>query len=224
MNVKALVEENNRKRELLTPENEAYYSDLLIYIRLKFRLSELHTEEILMELLDHLLEGQQIGKTGKDIFGDDLKGYADEIIEQLPKSKKRELFPFISGIVANIVGWLLIIRGFLFLVLSPFTAVNSTVYPVTVIVIAFVIATFVIVTIIYILKLIEGTLFKEKQSKWKEVMKAGLIGAIGMALILLTVKFLPKIGPSFEFSWWASLLTGAVILASIYVRKQMNKD
>ncbi|MDF1508461.1 DUF1129 family protein [Robertmurraya sp. DFI.2.37] len=223
MNVKALIEENNRKRELLTPENEAYYSDLLIYIRLKFRLSEQHTEEVLMELLDHLLEGQRIGKTGKDIFGDDLKGYADEIIEQLPKSKKRELFPFIGGIIANIIGWVLIIRGFLFLILSPFTEVNSTVYPVTVIVVAFVIAAFVTVTIMYIIKSIEGTLFKEKQSKWKEMIKVGLTGAIGMASILLIVKFLPKIGPSFEFSWWASLLTGFVILASIYVYKQMKK-
>lgn len=68
MNVDMLIEENNRKRELLTPENEKYYDDMLIYIRLQWRLSEQQSEEVLMEILDHLLHGQEEGKTAKDMF------------------------------------------------------------------------------------------------------------------------------------------------------------
>lgn len=87
-----LIEENNRKRKLLTKENEAYYDDLLVYIRLQLILSEQQSEEVLMEMLDHLIEGQNEGKTANDIFGDDPLTFADEVIEQLPREKKEILF------------------------------------------------------------------------------------------------------------------------------------
>ena len=58
MDAKLLIEENNKKRKLLTKENEAYYDDLLVYIRLQLTLSEQQSEEVLMEMLDHLIEGQ----------------------------------------------------------------------------------------------------------------------------------------------------------------------
>ena len=64
------------------PENEKYYSDMLIYIRLQLSLSEQQSEEVLMEMLDHLLDGQHEGKSAQDIFGADPKGYADEIIRE----------------------------------------------------------------------------------------------------------------------------------------------
>ncbi|MGG0720585.1 DUF1129 family protein [Robertmurraya massiliosenegalensis] len=223
MNVKMLIEENNRKRELLTPENEEYYSDLLVYIRLKFSLSEQQTEEVLMEMLDHLLDGQKEGKTGREIFGDHPKGFANEIIEQLPRTKKRELISFISGIIGNIVGWVLVIRGLLFLVLLPFIEVETAVYPISVFIMAVVIAASVFITIIYILKLVEGSLFQENQSKWKDSIKVGVMGAIGMAVVLVTAKFLPEFGPSFEFSWWASLVVGFMILFVMYVSKKRDR-
>src|SRR3954468_8826231 len=99
MNAKKLIEENNGKREMLTKENEAYYGDMLLYIRLQMLLSEQQSEEILMELLDHILEGQEEGKSAKEIFGEDPKGYANEIIQQLPRERKRTMIPFISEIV-----------------------------------------------------------------------------------------------------------------------------
>lgn len=114
MKAKQLIEENNRKREQLTPENEKYYSDMMIYIRLQLTLSEQQSEEVLMEMLDHLLDGQNEGKTARDIFGDDPKQYADEIIQNLPKEKKREVIPFISGLVLNLISWMLMIPEWLF--------------------------------------------------------------------------------------------------------------
>ncbi|WP_077618409.1 DUF1129 family protein [Bacillus sinesaloumensis] len=220
MNVQKLIEENNQKRELLTAENERYYGDLLIYIRLKFTLSEQQSEEVLMEMLDHLLEGQQEGKTAKDIFGDDPRAFADELIEQLPREKKRELIPFIGGIIAIIVGWFLVIRGALFLGLSQFIEVKTDVYPLSVLMVALVIAGFVYLVIVYILKLIERSLFNENRSLRKDSIKAGIMAAIGMAVVLVGAKFTPDLGPSFEFSWWASFLIGAVLLGILFVRKK----
>ena len=52
MKAKQLIEENNRKRNLLNPENNHYYSDMLIYIRLNLSLSEQQSEEVLLEMLD----------------------------------------------------------------------------------------------------------------------------------------------------------------------------
>ena len=60
------------------------------------------------------------GKSARDIFGADPKGYADEIIENLPKEEKREVIPFIMGIVLNLVSWMLMIRGVVIVVISQF--------------------------------------------------------------------------------------------------------
>ncbi|RWR07835.1 DUF1129 family protein [Siminovitchia fortis] len=220
MNSEELIEENNQKRELLTPENEAYYSDLLIYIRLQFSLSEQQSEEILMEMLDHLLDGQEEGKTAKDIFGDDPKAFADEIIEQLPKEKKRDVIPFIAGIIGNIAGWVLMIRGVILLVLSQFIEVKTEVNLFAAGVVSLGIACFVSLTIWFILRLINNSLFKENRNTKKNMLKAGVTGAAGMGAVLLLTKFTPEIGPSFNFPWWASLIGGAILWLIIYVEKK----
>lgn len=222
MNAKKLIEENNRKRELLTQENEAYYGDMLIYIRLQMALSEQQSEEVLMEMLDHLLDGQEEGKTAKDIFGDDPKAFADEIIQQLPKEKKRAVIPFIAGIVGNIVSWLLIIRGILLLVLSQFTEVRTEVYPIVAVIVALVIACFVAIAIWFILRLVKNSLFKEKRNTKMDMLKAGLVGAGGMAIVLAAVRFTPDVGPSFNFSWWASLIVGGVLWLIIFMTKKLG--
>ena len=67
MTEKEMVKLNN-KRELLTTENEAAYGDMLIYLRLT-SVPQKQMEELLLEILDHLLEAQEDGKTAHDIFG-----------------------------------------------------------------------------------------------------------------------------------------------------------
>ncbi|KFM98595.1 DUF1048 domain-containing protein [Bacillus clarus] len=79
MQAKDMVELNNKKRKLLTPENEAAYGDMLIYLRFT-SVPQKQMEELLLEILDHLLEAQEDGKNVRDIFGEDLKAYCDELI------------------------------------------------------------------------------------------------------------------------------------------------
>lgn len=79
MTEKEMVKLNNEKRKLLTPENEAAYGDMLIYLRLT-SVPQKQMEELLLEILDHLLEAQTDGNTAHDIFGEDLKAYCDELI------------------------------------------------------------------------------------------------------------------------------------------------
>ncbi|MCC0758728.1 DUF1048 domain-containing protein [Bacillus sp. BRTN] len=80
MTEKEMVQLNNEKRKLLTAENEAAYGDMLIYLRLT-SVPQKQMEELLLEILDHLLEAQEDGKTAHDTFGEDLKAYCDELIK-----------------------------------------------------------------------------------------------------------------------------------------------
>lgn len=224
MNAKQLIEENNKKREQLSKENEEYYSDMLIYIRSQLTLSEQQSEEILMEMLDHLLEGQKEGKSAWDIFGDDPQAYADEIIELLPKEEKRKIVPFIGGIIGHIVTWLLIIRGVLFLILEQFMEVNQSIYLFGTLLMSVVIALFVIFVIWYIFRVIKQSLFSRKRNSVKDSLKVGLIAAIGMAIVLLMVKITPDIGPSIELNGWISLLIGVLLWGIMFITKKWRSS
>lgn len=220
MDAKLLIEENNKKRKLLTKENEAYYDDLLVYIRLHFSLSEQQSEEVLMEMLDHLIEGQKEGKTAKDIFGDDPLSYTDEIIELLPKEKKRNIIPFVGGIVVNIMSWVLIIRGIILVVFSQFTEVNTDINLLGATVVALAIGIFIIINIWFMLKLTKSSLFNEKRSLKKNMLKVGLFAAVSMAVVLVIAKFTPDIGPSFTFNWWVSIIFGAILWLFHFIVKK----
>ncbi|EST12621.1 DUF1129 family protein [Sporolactobacillus laevolacticus] len=170
---KQLISENNEKRKLLNKENEKYYGDLLLYIRLQMRLSEQQSEELLMELLDHLIEGQSEGKTAQQIFGDNPKKYADEIISELPNERPGHIFSFIAYLAFNLISWLLIIRGAVTFVFSFFKHVDETVYIVKsgLSTILFIVSIGAIIW--YLFFLVRKTLFNERSSKRKDAIKAG---------------------------------------------------
>lgn len=99
MNAKDMIELNNRKRKLLTPENEAAYGDMLVYLRLS-NVPEHQVEELLLEILDHLIEAQAENKNAYDIFGDDLQSYCDELISALPAPTKLEKISLIGFVIS----------------------------------------------------------------------------------------------------------------------------
>src|SRR5690625_164300 len=150
LNTNELIERNNENRIQLTYENEAYYSDILIYVRLKLELSESRSEEMLMEVLDLLVEGQEEGKTATDIFGMEPVAYAETIIAELPKEKKRNIALFLLGVTGMILGPVLIIRGLLLLILSAFTTVNEAIPVVTTSIIGICIIIYIIAVLTFI--------------------------------------------------------------------------
>ncbi|MCU5460547.1 DUF1129 family protein [Bacillus cereus] len=89
MKAKDMVELNNKKRELLTTENESAYGDMLVYLRLS-NVPAQQMEELLLEILDHLIEAQTENKNAYDIFGDDLQSYCAELISASPTQTKLE--------------------------------------------------------------------------------------------------------------------------------------
>src|SRR5690625_6540428 len=92
MNIEEMVQLNNEKRNKLNDHNLKYYEDMLVYIRLNSK-SEQHTEELLLELLDHLLEAQQEGRSAEEVFGENAQAYCEQIISEIPlESKKKQIF------------------------------------------------------------------------------------------------------------------------------------
>lgn len=217
---KQLIELNNQKRTGLSEENEKYYSDFLIYMRLQLTLSEQQTEEILMEILDHIIDGQREGKTARMILGEDPKAYADDIIEQLPTEKKRSIATFIASLALNLFAYFLLTRGLLLLIGPMFKEISNEIYPVTFSILAFLIFCSSLIGVKIIFSIIKKSLFKEKQTPIKDSIKAGTMGMISMGIIICSIYFLPNIGPSFMFPWYASLITGASLLALSYFLKK----
>lgn len=82
---KELIETNAVLQESLTKENEKYYGDLLIYIRvMAFFRDVKKSEELLLEVLRDILDAQEKGISAKEYFGENPKKVADDIIKQLP--------------------------------------------------------------------------------------------------------------------------------------------
>jgi uncharacterized membrane-anchored protein len=220
LEAKQLIQMNNKNRTGLTPENEKYYDDFLIYIRLQLTVSAQQSEEVLMEILDHLLEEQQEGKSAKMIFGEDPKAFADEIIENLPGEKKRDAIMFVSSLALNLLGIFLIMRGMMLGLISLFKDVSDVVYPVTSGIIALSILCSSLLGVVVIFRIISKSLFQENDTKKKDSLKAGMFGVLAMGFILSLTYLLPDIGPSFEFTWYASCIAGAVLAGVPWLLKR----
>lgn len=85
METNELVETNAALQESLTKENDTYYGNLLVYIRIMaFFRDEKKSEELLLEVLRDILDAQEQGFSAEEYFGKNPKKVADEIIKQLP--------------------------------------------------------------------------------------------------------------------------------------------
>ncbi|MCO7127099.1 DUF1129 family protein [Sporolactobacillus shoreicorticis] len=222
---KQLVADNNEKRKLLTKENEKYYDDMLVYIRIKSKVSAQESEEILMELLDHLIEGQQDGKTAADIFGKNPKGYADELISELPKETFRTRLPFFGILAGIFISWSLIGRGLFSLITGLFTVLDTRVYLGTVVIETLYWLIFALLMIWFVFRCVERSLFNKKRALLKQMILAGIVGVLGSApgFILIFFHLVSNFGPSFAFGWLPSLASGALLRIGCFLaNKKLN--
>ncbi|CAH0417632.1 hypothetical protein [Periweissella ghanensis] len=103
MRTSELIEKNNELRQLLNPENEQFYSDFLVYMRLKsFKQNEFKSETLLLEILNDILDAQDEGISAAQYFGKNPMQVADELLKVEPMSW-REIIKLIALVVGNLL-------------------------------------------------------------------------------------------------------------------------
>lgn len=212
---KELIQENNDKREQLTEDNKQLYEEFLMYLRTDLRIEEHQGEEILMEILNHLLEAQADGVSAGEIFGNDPKGFADELIAELPSEKKRGRTGFIAGQFLSIAGFLLIVQGIMTFILPYFTETDTSVGLGNILLLGVLITIVVLVAIRVVFSLIRQSLFKEhpKKAERMAMLKAAVYGMAGFGIIMAAAVFVPDFGPVINMAWWVYIAAGLVLYA-----------
>lgn len=207
----ALIAENNEKREALTKENLKMYEDLMLYVRTDLRVDEQAGEEVLMDLLDHLLEAQEHGRKAEEVFSNEPQKFADEIIEQLPSEKKRNVALFVSSQLAGMAGWFTLTYGVLQLIMGAFMDNPPEITLGTIAFILLVAALCTVAGVSVLFKIIRSASFQPKEKARSQYWKAGLLGA-GLFAVILGASFLiPEWGPVVNLPWWGFILTAFVL-------------
>lgn len=214
MKAKDMVELNNKKRELLTTENESAYGDMLVYLRLS-NVPAQQMEELLLEILDHLIEAQTENKNAYDIFGDDLQSYCDELISASPtqtKLEKTSLIGFSISLLLAIQFGIDAIVSFFILTfgknaeqLTPVFSIPGTTLSVSIIILG-------ILLILYFLKRYS---FDQKMN-WKRRILFGFAFATPFcASIFLHVYFKKQAYLIYHLTFWQNALI-AILFYILY--------
>ncbi|ANU27922.1 DUF1129 family protein [Planococcus versutus] len=207
-----LIKENNDKRKLLTSENEKLYEDLLLYIRTDLRVDERAAEELLMDLLDHLIEAQRNGKDATDLFGDSPEAYADELIANMPKENKRNVILQATSFTLGLAGWFTLTYGVLNGIISVFTSIDNDFALGSISIIFLAIVLVGVIGLFIIFRLIRTSVFKPEIQEWKIYVVSGLYGMIAFAFILGVGYFFDGIGPIIQIQWWVLFLIGLALV------------
>ncbi|MDM5429522.1 DUF1129 family protein [Bacillus mycoides] len=214
MKAKDMVELNNKKRELLTPENEAAYGDMLVYLRLS-NVPEQKLEELLLEILDHLIEAQAENKNAYDIFGNDLRSYCDELISALPTQTKLEQTSLIGFVISlllaiqfgidALVSTFILIFGKNIVQLSPAFSIPGTTLFVSLIILG----------ILFILYLLKRYSFNQKMN-WKRRILFGFAFATPFcSAVFLNVYFKKQPYLIYHLTFWQNALI-AILFFILY--------
>lgn len=95
-NQENVIQKNNDLRMKLTPANEEYYSNMLVYGRTKvFFYPEKEMEALFLEILIDMLSAQDNGESGEDFFGKEPKSAIDELLRELPPIQLKERLSYI---------------------------------------------------------------------------------------------------------------------------------
>ncbi|MEG0286504.1 MAG: hypothetical protein RR494_13195 [Vagococcus sp.] len=208
-----LIELNNELREQLTPENNEYYENILIYLRTKSLFQdELTIEKILIELLQDILEAQKNNESAKDYFGENPQPMLDTLLKQVPKIsflKKLKLMLIVFSISS------------VFALFSMLTKPEPTLNFLTLLFNG--VISFIFVELIFLM--INRYTFKPNKSKKKEYLVVFLVSFIFIGLTFLSNIFgdfwLSIPVPSFTS---LVIVWSALLIASIWILVKKKKE
>lgn len=208
MTAEEMIQVNNERRKQLNEENRKYYENMLVYLRLS-SIPEKKTEELLLEMLDHLLIAQEEGRSAEDVFGKNPESYCKEVVQTMGKQSyfRFSRFAFIFGIGLYIVFF---IDGISRLIIYPLLNQFTDLPPVK----GFSVDYFF--TPIFMCLVIDIILLFLRESTFKKFSVRVLLGyvfpiTIAYFLPLVIYFFLKDILPVIPIPAWASLLIGLLL-------------
>ncbi|SDJ62667.1 DUF1129 family protein [Salimicrobium halophilum] len=219
MHKKEMIKSNNEKRKELTEENREYYEDMLLYIRLSYSKSELDMEEVLAELLDHLLEAQSQGRTAEDVFGNDPKAYAEDIVGELPTMMTKEKFSLISIGILGFLGVSALFTGIgdllAYIIMDQSEPTRTIHIGSSLLETGIFIPLAFFFTYVTIQYLRWSTFRKIKRST--EFIITFLFGGAMFLVYFFLILFLPEFGPELSIPLYVSVIVGIVLTISAWV-------
>ncbi|GAF21103.1 DUF1129 family protein [Shouchella hunanensis] len=221
-----LIELNNEKREALSERNQQVYEDFLLYFRTDLRIAEQQAEELLMDILDHLLEAEKEGKTAYDLFGENPKAYAEELIAHLPREKKKHQLAVVADAFFSTLAFIFIIQGAVNGLLPLFFDFNQTISLGNALVIAIYVGFSIPLAISMVFGFVRQSLFKPDQKKsdtWM-ILKGGLYGMLWFVPLFLFYTFVPSFGPELSLDWWIYVVVGGLLYLILKIIKGWDKS
>ena len=85
---KELLRKNNTREKEIVDENEEIYTNMIVYLR-SSDLTDYNQEVVRGDIIELILDAQQRGDNIQKVMGNSYKEICDEIIEVMPKKKKR---------------------------------------------------------------------------------------------------------------------------------------
>ncbi|WP_199925431.1 DUF1129 family protein [Paenibacillus bouchesdurhonensis] len=211
MKIKEFAEETNRLRAQMTPENEEYFGNLVVYLR-SSRIAQDKVEELLLETAQHLMEAQRDGKTAREVFGENPEKYFQELIEHLPKQSIGEKISNYVMIPWIALTWMFAVHalfGFISIVFGAKPGLFNRISLFSILMLAF--ASIAVIEIVLRILKRESVKKGEKGSVFNMKIIAVYLGFM-LAVILSAIYLHDKL-PTFEVAPWLSLLLFAVGLA-----------
>lgn len=219
-----LIQQNNEKRKQLNKENKKIYEDMLIYLRTSFSKSEEETEEILMELLDHLLILQKEGRDAEELFGDDPKGYANELAGELPKAMTKESINLVVMGICYFLGAFIFIGGLIGTVLYYIFGQGDstrTFYMGSLPVLSIISLVIVFVAFYGIFYYIRWSCFKNVSKITEFFISAFMMGILPFGAFLALYYFMPSFGPAMQLKiYWLMPIGLAFYVLGRYLKNQ----
>ena len=192
-------EETQALMKTFSQEDQAYFQDLWDYFNFAgFLYEEKALREQVYNLALDFSQASGDGLTAKDYFGQDPKGMADQIIENMPKESTRSVLKY-GAIVSGIVIFYRLLSDFAsqaVLVLKPLVYLTDSVMG--------------ILAVGLLFYLLRRLIFAEEKSKKAIYVAVVLVLGIYFISEIVGVRFLPTLGwltvPS---PWDTFIMTGA---------------
>ncbi len=213
VNAQKLIDEMNEKSKQLTKENLRFFEDMMVYVRLASNKSELETEEILTEILDHLILAQEDGRTAGQVFGSNPKQFADDIIGELPKLVKKKTTLMFTMVILYFLSTYFIFTsifnlvGFYFL---KFGSPTKEFYLGSMVVELLLSIPIAFLCLYGVIAYFRWQCFR-KISKTIEYLSYGLYGILSTGLFFIIIYFMPDFGTLVKIPEYYVLILGVFL-------------